>query len=213
MIMKDKTLCKTCIYGEVSAGSYFCNRCYDENGKFYPRRIAKRTENFCYDYIEKGQNKMDIIKEEIQKPETTTVMEKPQKRIWTDDDCKTLIEFYNKNTEYSVLAEMFSVSKKQIAQKVFNLKNSEKWKNCFTDSGTISETEIVAEAEAPAEPVTTLEEVRETSLIKDHINDLKVYFADFVIDECKREVVPEAVEFIGAYLKYLESRVNGNGQT
>lgn len=143
-------------------------------------------------------NDIEEIKNVIEK--------KSQKRIWTDDDCKTLIEFYNKNTEYSVLAEMFSVSKKQIAQKVFNLKNSEKWKNYFTVSEPAPFIEEVRET--LAEPITTLEEVRETSQI--NINDLKVYFADFVIDECRREEVPGVVEFVGAYLKYLEKKVNSN---
>ena len=101
MIMKDKTLCKTCIHGEVSARSYFCNRCYDENGKFYPQRIAKRTETHCYDYIERGQSKMNDIEE---------------------------------------------------------------------------------------------------------IKNVIVYFADFVIDECRREEVPGVVELVGAYLKYLEKK-------
>lgn len=30
----------------------------------------------------------------------------------------------------------------------------------------------------------------------------------FVIEKCKREAVPDAVEFIGAYIKYLEEKVN-----
>ena len=50
----------------------------------------------------------------------------------------------------------------------------------------------------------------ELSPIKAHIKDLKAYFADFVIEKCKREVVIEAVENIGAYIKYLEEKVNVN---
>ena len=96
---------------------------------------------------------------------------------------------------------MFETTETAIRIKLQKLKRSEQWKGHFTDSGT-SKTETLPE------PETVTLEVKEISPVAAHIKDLKAYFADFVIERCKREVVPDAVEFVGAYIKYLEEKVN-----
>ena len=73
--------------------------------------------------------------------------DKPKKRKWTDEDIQTLIHFYNKGTKAVVLADMFGVSKEYVYNKICELKKSEQWKARFTDSGTTSKTETVAEPE------------------------------------------------------------------
>ena len=128
--------------------------------------------------------------------------DKPKKHSWAVGDTETLIHFYNKGAEIKALAEMFEVTETAIKIKLQKLKRSEQWKGHFTDSGTTSKTETVAE------PETVTAEVTELSPIAAHIKDLEAYFADFVIDKCKREIVPDAVEIIGAYIKYLEEKVN-----
>ncbi len=127
--------------------------------------------------------------------------DKPKKHKWTDEDIQTLIHFYNKGTKSAVLADMFGVTRTNINNKIYELKQSERWGEYFTDSGT-SKTETLPE------PETVTLEVKEISPVAAHIKDLKAYFADFVIERCKREVVPDAVEFVGAYIKYLEEKVN-----
>lgn len=128
--------------------------------------------------------------------------DKPKKHSWTVGDTETLIHFYNKGAEIKALAEMFEVTETAIKIKLQKLKRSEQWKGHFTDSGTTSKTETLPE------PETVTLEVKEISPVAAHIKDLKAYFADFVIERCKREVVPDAVEFVGAYIKYLEEKVN-----
>lgn len=128
--------------------------------------------------------------------------DKPKKHKWTDEDIQTLIHFYNKGTKSAVLADMFGVTKSNISNKIYELKQSEKWKGHFINSTIIPKTETLPE------PETVTLEVKEISPVAAHIKDLKAYFADFVIERCKREVVPDAVEFVGAYIKYLEEKVN-----
>lgn len=154
---------------------------------------------------------MNDIKEEIKEPETAaSVTENADNKQfgsyyqWTVEEIKKLIELYNQGIRTTDIANELGIPKEKVRYKISDLKRSDKWKMCFHDRETISETETVAE------PVTNLEEVREISPIKNYIKDLKVYFADFVIEECKREIVPDAVELIGAYLKYLEEKVNSN---
>ena len=217
--MTDTKQCRTCIYGEKWSGVYTCGRAFEKDGTINQGKIPARTENKCFDYEKRGKKKMNAIivdKKEPEKAAETAVEkpvesvekadDKPKKHKWTDEDIQTLIHFYNKGTKAVVLADMFGVTRTNINQKIYELKQSEQWKGHFTDSTTVSKKETLPE------PETATLEVKEISPITEHIKDLKAYFADFVI-ECKREVVPDAVEFIGAYLKYLESRVNGNGQT
>ena len=152
-------------------------------------------------------NAIIVDKKEPEKAAETmveTVTETPPKKKWTDEDVQTLIHFYNKGTKSVVLADMFGVKKQNIHTKIYELKRSEQWGKYFTDNTTISKTETVAEPET----VTTTLEVKELSPITAHIKDLKAYFADFVIERCKREIVPDAVEIVGAYIKYLEEKVN-----
>ena len=208
MIMTNTKQCRTCIYGEKWSGVYTCGRCFEKDGYINQDRIPNRTESECFDYEKRGKRKMNAIivdkKEPEKAAETTveTVTETPKKKTWTDEDIQTLIHFYNKGTEGVVLADMFGVKKQNIHTKIFELKRSEKWGKYFTDNTTISKTETVAE------PETVTLEVKEISPVAAHIKDLKAYFADFVIERCKREVVPDAVEFVGAYIKYLEEKVN-----
>ena len=75
--------------------------------------------------------------------------DKPKKHSWTTGDTETLIHFYNKGAEIKALAEMFEVTETAIKIKLQKLKRSEQWKGHFTDSGTISKTETVAEPETP----------------------------------------------------------------
>ena len=207
MIMTNTKQCRTCIYGEKWSGVYTCGRCFEKKGYINQDRIPNRTESECFDYIKKGTKSMNAIivdKKEPEKTVETTVEtvekadDKPKKKTWTDEDIQTLIHFYNKGTKGVVLADMFGVTRKNINTKIFELKHSERWGKYFTDKA-ISKTETVAEPET----VTA-----ELSPLTAHIKDLKAYFADFVIEKCKREVVPDAVEFIGAYIKYLEEKVN-----
>ena len=128
--------------------------------------------------------------------------DKPKKHSWAVGDTETLIHFYNKGASIKDLAEMFETTETAVRIKLNKLKRSEQWKGHFTDSGTTSKTETLPELE------TATLEVKEISPITEHIKDLKAYFADFVIEKCKREVVPDAVEFVGAYIKYLEEKVN-----
>ncbi len=159
-------------------------------------------------------NTIIVDKKEPEKAvETTveTITETPQKKKWTDEDVQILIHFYNKGTKSVVLADMFGVKKQNIHTKIYELKRSKQWGKYFTDK-VISKMETpmkatISKAETVAEPETVTAEL---SPITAHIKDLKAYFADFVIEKCKREVVPDAVEFIGAYLKYLEEKVNVN---
>ena len=217
MIMTDTKQCRPCIYGERWSGVYTCGRCFEKDGYINQDRIPNRTESECFDYEKRGKRKMNVIivdkKEPEKAAETTveTVTETPKKKTWTDEDIQTLIHFYNKGTEGVVLADMFGVKKQNIHTKIFELKRSEQWGKYFTDK-VISKMETptketISKTETVAEPETVTPEVKEISPVAAHIKDLKAYFADFVIEKCKREVVPDAVEFIGAYIKYLEEKV------
>ena len=221
MIMTNTKQCRTCIYGEKWSGVYTCGRCFEKKGYINQDRIPNRTESECFDYIKKGTKSMNAIivdKKEPEKTVETTVEtvekadDKPKKETWTDEDIQTLIHFYNKGTKGVVLADMFGVTRKNINTKIFELKRSERWGKYFTDK-VISKMETpmkatISKTETVAEPETVTAEVKEISPITAHIKDLKAYFADFVIEKCKREVVPDAVEFVGAYIKYLEEKVN-----
>ena len=144
------------------------------------------------------------MKKTVEKPVESVEKsdDKPKKHSWTTGDTETLIHFYNKGAELKDLAEMFETTETAIRIKLQKLKRSEQWKARFTNSTTISKTETLPE------PETVTLEVKEISPVAAHIKDLKAYFADFVIERCKREVVPDAVEFVGAYIKYLEEKVN-----
>ena len=218
MIMTNTKQCRTCIYGKRWSGVYTCGRAFERDGTINQGRIPTRTENKCFGYIKKGTRKMNAIivdkdkKEEVKAVEKTVEKpvesveksdDKPKKHKWTDEDIQTLIHFYNKGTKSAVLADMFGVTRTNINNKIYELKQSERWGEYFTDSGT-SKTETLPE------PETVTLEVKEISPVAAHIKDLKAYFADFVIERCKREVVPDAVEFVGAYIKYLEEKVNVN---
>ena len=74
--------------------------------------------------------------------------DKPKKHKWTDEDIQTLIHFYNKGTKSAVLADMFGVTKSNISNKIYELKQSEKWSGYFTDSGTPKK-ETLPEPETP----------------------------------------------------------------
>lgn len=144
------------------------------------------------------ENTVETTVETVEKAD-----DKPKKKTWTDEYIQTLIHFYNKGTDIKDLAKMFEVSEINIRAKLGKLKKSEKYMELFDKDKVISKMETTT-----AEPETVTAEVKELSPITAHIKDLKAYFADFVIEKCKREVVPDAVEFIGAYLKYLEEKVN-----
>ncbi len=217
--MTNTKQCQSCVYGEFWARvGWVCKRAFDaQKDIVYQDRISNRTENKCFDYEKRGKRKMNAIivdkdkKEEVKAVEKTVEKpvesveksdDKPKKHSWTTGDTETLIHFYNKGAELKDLAEMFEVTETAIKLKLQKLKRSEQWKGHFTDSTTTSKTETLPE------PETVTAEVKEISPITAHIKDLKAYFADFVIEKCKREVVPDAVEFIGAYIKYLEEKVN-----
>ena len=213
MIMTNTKPCRTCIYGEKWSGVYTCGRAFEKDGTINQGRIPTRTENKCFGYIKKGTRKMNAIIVDKDKKEEVKAVEKPvesveksddkpKKHSWAVGDTETLIHFYNKGASIKDLAEMFETTETAVRIKLNKLKRSEQWKGHFTDSGTTSKTETLPELE------TATLEVKEISPITEHIKDLKAYFADFVIEKCKREVVPDAVEFIGAYLKYLEEKVN-----
>lgn len=212
MIMTNTKQCRTCIYGEKWSGVYTCGRCFEKKGYINQDRIPNRTESECFDYEKRGKRKMNAIivdKKEPEKAAETMVEtvekadDKPKKKTWTDEDIQTLIHFYNKGTKGVVLADMFGVTRKNINTKIFELKRSERWGKYFTDK-------VISKTETVAEPETVTAEVKEISPITAHIKDLKAYFADFVIEKCKREVCPDVVEYVGAYIKYLEERVNVN---
>lgn len=219
MIMTNTKQCQSCVYGEFWARvGWICTKCFDARGNIHQDRKPERTKYYCSDYVDKrGKRKMNAIivdkdkKEEVKTVENTVEKpvesveksdDKPKKHSWTVGDTETLIHFYNKGAEIKALAEMFEVTETAIKIKLQKLKRSEQWKGHFTDSGTTSKTETLPE------PETVTLEVKEISPVAAHIKDLKAYFADFVIERCKREVVPDAVEFVGAYIKYLEEKVN-----
>lgn len=162
MIMTNTKQCKSCVYGEFWARiGWVCKRAFDaQKDIVYQDRISNRTENKCFDYEKRGKRKMNaIIVDKDKKEEVKTVEkpvesveksdDKPKKRKWTDEDIQTLIHFYNKGTKAVVLADMFGVSKEYVYNKICELKKSEQWKARFTDSGTTSKTETVAEPETP----------------------------------------------------------------
>lgn len=219
MIMTNTKQCQSCVYGEFWARvGWVCKRAFDaQKDIVYQDRISNRTENKCFDYEKRGKRKMNAIivdkdkKEEVKAVEKTVEKpvesveksdDKPKKHSWTTGDTETLIHFYNKGAELKDLAEMFEVTETAIKLKLQKLKRSEQWKGHFTDSTTTSKTETLPE------PETVTAEVKEISPITAHIKDLKAYFADFVIEKCKREVCPDVVEYVGAYIKYLEEKVN-----
>ena len=162
MIMTNTKPCRTCIYGEKWSGVYTCGRAFEKDGTINQGRIPTRTENKCFGYIKKGTRKMNAMivekKEDVKAVEKTVEKtvesveksdDKPKKRKWTDEDIQTLIHFYNKGTKPAVLADMFGVTKSNISNKIYELKQSEKWSGYFTDSTTISKTETLPEPEKP----------------------------------------------------------------
>ena len=164
MIMTNTKPCRTCIYGEKWSGVYTCGRAFEKDGTINQGRIPTRTENKCLGYIKKGTRKMNAIivdkdkKEEVKAVEKTVEKpvesveesdDKPKKHKWTDEDIQTLIHFYNKGTKSAVLADMFGVTKSNISNKIYELKQSEKWSGYFTGSETTSKTETVAEPKIP----------------------------------------------------------------
>jgi hypothetical protein len=219
MIMTNTKPCRTCIYGEKWSGVYTCGRAFEKDGTINQGRIPTRTENKCFGYIKKGTRKMNAIivdkdkKEEVKAVEKTVEKpvesvekadDKPKKHSWTVGDTETLIHFYNKGAEIKALAEMFEVTETAIKIKLQKLKRSEQWKGHFTDSGTTSKTEIVAE------PVTTLEKTKKT---KFSIKDLKVSCYDFISDLRKFDGEKEMHEKTNAvmdFINYMEKQVNEN---
>ena len=161
MIMTNTKPCRTCIYGEKWSGVYTCGRAFEKDGTINQGRIPTRTENKCFGYIKKGTRKMNAIivdkdkKEGVKTVENTVEKpvesveksdDKPKKHKWTDEDIQTLIHFYNKGTKSAVLADMFGVTRTNINNKIYELKQSERWGEYFTDSGT-SKTETLPEPE------------------------------------------------------------------
>ena len=160
MIMTNTKTCRTCIYGEKWSGVYTCGRAFEKDGTINQGRIPTRTENKCFGYIKKGTRKMNAIIVDKDKKEEVKAVEKPvesveksddkpKKHKWTDEDIQTLIHFYNKGTKSAVLADMFGVTKSNISNKIYELKQSEKWSGYFTGSETTSKTETVAEPKIP----------------------------------------------------------------
>ena len=166
MIMTNTKQCQSCVYGEFWARvGWVCKRAFDaQKDIVYQDRISNRTESKCFDYEKRGKRKMNAIivdkdkKEEVKTVENTVEKpvesveksdDKPKKRKWTDEDIQTLIHFYNKGTKPAVLADMFGVTKSNISNKIYELKQSEKWSGYFTDSTTISKTETLPEPEKP----------------------------------------------------------------
>lgn len=62
--------------------------------------------------------------------------EQPKKKVWSDEDCKTLIHFYNKGTDTKTLARMFEVTDVSIHMKLSKLKKSPKWREMFEGNAT-----------------------------------------------------------------------------
>ena len=179
MIMTNTKPCRTCIYGEKWSGVYTCGRAFEKDGTINQGRIPTRTENKCFGYIKKGTRKMNAIivdkdkKEEVKAVENTVekpvesvekFVDKPKKRKWTDEDIQTLIHFYNKGTKAVVLADMFGLTRTNINNKIYELKQSEQWKGHFTDSGTPKKETLPK----PETLTATLEEIKGISLIGTH---------------------------------------------
>ena len=199
---------------------WVCKRAFDaQKDIVYQDRIPNRTENKCFDYEKRGKRKMNAIivdkdkKEEVKPVENTVEKpvesveksdDKPKKHSWTTGDTETLIHFYNKGAGIKDLAEMFETTETAIRIKLQKLKRSEQWKGHFTDSGTTSKTETVAE------PVTTLEKTKKT---KFSIKDLKVSCYDFISDLRKFDGEKEMHEKTNAvmdFINYIEKQVNDN---
>lgn len=70
--------------------------------------------------------------EQVEQPE------QPKKKVWSDEDCKTLIHFYNKGTDTKTLARMFEVTDVSIHVKLSKLKKSPKWREMFEGNTTKS---------------------------------------------------------------------------
>ena len=162
MIMTNTKQCQSCVYGEFWARvGWICKRAFDaQKDIVYQNRIPNRTENKCFDYEKRGKRKMNAIIVDKDKKEEVKAVEKPvesveksddkpKKHKWTDEDIQTLIHFYNKGTKSAVLADMFGVTKSNISNKIYELKQSEKWSGYFTGSETTSKTETVAEPKIP----------------------------------------------------------------
>ena len=162
MIMTNTKQCQSCVYGEFWARvGWVCKRAFDaQKDIVYQDRIPNRTENKCFDYEKRGKRKMNaIIVDKDKKEEVKTVEkpvesveksdDKPKKRKWTDEDIQTLIHFYNKGTKPAVLADMFGVTKSNISNKIYELKQSEKWKGHFINNTIIPKTETLPEPETP----------------------------------------------------------------
>ena len=163
MIMTNTKQCQSCVYGEFWARvGWVCVRAFDaQKDIVYQDRIPNRTKNKCFDYEKRGKKKMNAII--VEKKEETTAApvventvesveksdDKPKKHSWTDEDIQTLIHFYNKGAEIKALAEMFETTETAVRIKLQKLKRSDRWSGYFTDSGTTSKTETVAEPETP----------------------------------------------------------------
>lgn len=50
--------------------------------------------------------------------------EQPKKKVWSDEDCKTLIHFYNKGTSMKTLARMFETTEVSVRNKLYHLRKS-----------------------------------------------------------------------------------------
>lgn len=162
MIMTNTKQCQSCVYGEFWARvGWVCKRAFDaQKDIVYQDRIPNRTKNKCFDYEKRGKKKMNaIIVEKKEEITAAPVVEnavdtveksddKPKKRKWTDEDIQTLIHFYNKGTKSAVLADMFGITRTNINNKIYELKQSEKWSGYFTDSGTPKK-ETLPEPETP----------------------------------------------------------------
>ena len=68
--------------------------------------------------------------EQVEQPE------QPKKKVWSDEDCKTLIHFDNKGTDTKTLARMFEVTEASIQVKLSKLKKSPKWREMFEGNTT-----------------------------------------------------------------------------
>lgn len=78
----------------------------------------------------KEETKVTEQAEQVEQPE------QPKKKVWSDEDCKTLIHFYNKGTDTKTLARMFEVTDVSIHVKLSKLKKSPKWREMFEGNTT-----------------------------------------------------------------------------
>ena len=64
------------------------------------------------------------VTEQAKQAEQVEQPEQPKKKVWSDEDCKTLLHFYAKGTDIKTLARMFEVTEASIRGKLQKLKNS-----------------------------------------------------------------------------------------